>query len=103
MIYNFFHNKLTALAKNSAASTAANKSATRTGTNNYNFENQELTEELHKLVFRKFKKRKVYSSFKLNIWGADATDIQLESKYSKEFDFYYVFLILLINMHVLFL
>ena len=71
--------------------------------NNYNFENQELTEELHKLVFRKFKKRKVYSSFKLNIWGADATDIQLESKYSKEFDFYYVFLILLINMHVLFL
>ena len=71
--------------------------------NNYNFENQELTEELHKLVIRKFKKRKVYSSFKLNIWGADATDIQLESKYSKEFDFYYVFLILLINMHVLFL
>ena len=71
--------------------------------NNYNFENQELTEELHKLVIRKFKKRKVYSSFKLNIWGTDATDIQLESKYSKEFDFYYVFLILLINMHVLFL
>ena len=29
------------------------------------------------------KKRKVYSSFKDNIWGADLADMQLISKYSK--------------------
>ena len=36
--------------------------------------NKELAEELHKPIFRKFKKRKVYSSFIDNIWGADLTD-----------------------------
>ena len=30
--------------------------------------NQELSEELHEPVTKKFKKRKVYSSFKGNIW-----------------------------------
>ena len=31
--------------------------------------NQELTEELHKSIIRKFEKRKVHSSFIDNIWG----------------------------------
>ena len=31
-------------------------------------ENQELANELHKPIIRKFKNRKVYSSFKDNIW-----------------------------------
>ena len=35
-----------------------------------NFENQQLAEKLHIPITRKFKKRKVYSSFKDNIWGA---------------------------------
>ena len=30
--------------------------------------NQELAEELHEPITKKFKKRKVYSSFKGNIW-----------------------------------
>ena len=30
-----------------------------------------------------FKKRKLYSSFKDNIWGADLADMQLISKYNK--------------------
>ena len=30
-----------------------------------------------------FKKRKVYSSFKDNIWGVDLADMQLISKYNK--------------------
>ena len=30
-----------------------------------------LAHELHKLVIKKFKKRKVYSQFKDNIWGVD--------------------------------
>ena len=33
--------------------------------------NQQLANELHKPIIRKFKKRKVYSSFKDNIWGVD--------------------------------
>ena len=31
-------------------------------------ENKQLPEELHKLIIRNFKRRKVYSSFKENIW-----------------------------------
>ena len=31
--------------------------------------NKILAEELHKLVIKKFNKRKVYSQFKGNIWG----------------------------------
>ena len=42
-----------------------------------------LANELHKPVIRKFKKRKVYSSFKDNIWGVDLADMQLISKYNK--------------------
>ena len=46
-------------------------------------ENQQLAEELHKPIIKKFKKRKVYSTFKDNIWGADLADMQLLSKYNK--------------------
>ena len=46
-------------------------------------QNQQLAEELHKPIIRKFEKRKVYSTFKDNIWGADLADMQLLSKYSK--------------------
>ena len=40
-------------------------------------QNQELSEELDKPSIRKFEKRKLYSSFKDNIWGADLADMQL--------------------------
>ena len=46
-------------------------------------ENQQLTNELHKPIIRKFKKRKVYSSFRDNIWSIDLTDMQFISKYNK--------------------
>ena len=45
--------------------------------------NQQLADELHKSIIRKFKKRIVYSSFKYNIWGVDLADVQLISKYNK--------------------
>ena len=45
--------------------------------------NKELQEELHKPIIRNFKKRKVYSSFIDNIWGADLADMQLISKFNK--------------------
>ena len=46
-------------------------------------QNEQLAEELHKPIIRKFKKRKVYSAFKDNIWAADLADMQLLSKYNK--------------------
>ena len=50
--------------------------STHTGTG-INFENQQLGEELHKPIIRKFKK--VCLSFKQNIWGADLAHMQLKS------------------------
>ena len=43
--------------------------------------NEELAEELHKTVIKKFKKRRVYTIFKDNIWVADLAEIEsLRSK-----------------------
>ena len=53
-----------------------------------NKENIQLADELHKPIIRKFKKRKVYSSFKDNNWGADLADMQLLSKFNKGFRFF---------------
>ena len=36
-----------------------------------NLKNQELSNELHKLIIRKFNKRRAYSSFRDNFLGAD--------------------------------
>ena len=45
--------------------------------------NYQLTNELHKTIIKKFKKRKVYSSFRDNIWGVDLADMQSLNKYNK--------------------
>ena len=42
-----------------------------------------LVDELHKLIIRKFNKRKVYSQFKDNIWGVDLADMQSLSRKNK--------------------
>ena len=44
---------------------------------------QQLANGLHKSIIRKFKRRKMYSSFKDSIWGVDLADMQLISKYNK--------------------
>ena len=49
--------------------------------------NEELVNELHKPIVRQFEKRKLYFSFKENIWGANLADKQLISKSNKEFLF----------------
>ena len=36
---------------------------------------KQLVEELHNPIIRKFKRKKVYSSFKDNTWGADLADM----------------------------
>ena len=64
MIYKFFDEK-------SAGSTIISLS------------NQQLADGLHKPIIIKFKRRRDYSSFKDNIWGADLADMQLISKYNK--------------------
>ena len=42
-----------------------------------------LADELHKPIIRKSNKRKVYSQFKDNIWGADLADMQSLSRKNK--------------------
>ena len=64
MVYKFFDKK-------SSGSSIANEPK------------YQLTNELHKPIIRKFKKRKVYSSFRDNIWGVDLADMQSLSKYNK--------------------
>ena len=49
-----------------------------------------LADELHKPIIRKFKKRKVYSQFKDNIWGVDLADMQSLSKKIKVLNIFYV-------------
>ena len=60
-----------------------NKKYKGAGIKNEIKENQQLANALHEPIIRKFEKRKVYSSFKDNIWGVDLADIQLISKYNK--------------------
>ena len=49
--------------------------------------NYQLANELHKPIIKKFKKRKVYSFFKDNIWGVDLADMQSLSRYNKGFKY----------------
>ena len=68
MVYNFFFDKKT-------ASSGAIKSEI--------ISNQELAEKIHKPITRKFKKRKVHSSFIDNIWCCGFADMTLISNYNK--------------------
>ena len=70
MVYKFFDKKSASLNK-SIESGIINKRS------------YQLANELHKPIIRTFKKRKVYSSFRDNIWGVDLADMQSLSKYNK--------------------
>ena len=63
------------------------KKTSASGIKNEIIFNKELAEELHKPIIRKFKKRKVHSTFIDNVWGTDLADMQLISKFSKKFRF----------------
>ena len=52
-----------------------------------NKENIQVANELHKPIIKKFNKRKVYSSFKDNIWGVDLADMWLLNIFNKGFRF----------------
>ena len=46
--------------------------------------NEQLAEELYKPIIKKFLERKLYPSFKDNIWGADLGDMQSINKFNKQ-------------------
>ena len=73
MVYKFFDSKVSSPDKKSLGS-GINKEKSRPLI---------LADELHKPVIRKFKKRKVYSQFKDNIWGVDLADMQSLSSKNK--------------------
>ena len=75
MVYKFFDKKF----KGSGAKHVNSKLAPQ---------NQQLAEELHKCIIRKFGKRKVHAAFKDNIWGAYLADMQLLSKDNKGIRFF---------------
>ena len=69
-VYKFFDKKSASLNESS-------------GSGIDNEPNYQLANELHKPIITKFKNRKVYSSFRDNIWGIDLADMQSLSKYIK--------------------
>ena len=75
MVYKFFDSKGASPDKKSGGAKRVNAKIT--------LQNEQLAKELHKPIIRKFKKRKVYSAFKDNIWGVDLAEMQLLSKYNK--------------------
>ena len=87
-VYKFFDKKSASLTDESVS-----------GSSVANEPNYRLANKLHKPIIRKFKKRKVYSGFKDNIWGADLADMQLISKFNKGFRFSSCVMIFLVNMH----
>ena len=82
VVYKFFDKKSASVDKSSGSGVDAEP-------------NYQLASQLHRQVFRKFKRRKVYSSFRDNIWGADLADMQSLSKYLQ--------LVFLVNMRGLLL
>ena len=77
IVYKFFDSKVASPDKKSVGS-----GAKRINTK-IKPQNELLAEELHKPIIRKFKERKVCSTFKDNIWGVDLADMQLLSKYNQ--------------------
>ena len=69
MVYKFFDKK----SAGSGVATLANESMSY----------YQLANEVHRQIIRKFKRRKVYSSFKDNIWGVDSADVHSLSKWNK--------------------
>ena len=88
MVYKVFDKKSQGSGRHSS-STSYRPSSSAFQVANNNKENIHLADELHKPIIRRFKKRKVFSSFRDNIWGVDLADMQLLSKFNKGFRFLY--------------
>ena len=86
MVYKVFDKNTSATPERSDTLATRNKLA-GSGIKNENIYNNELAEELHRLIIRKFKKRKVQSLFIDNIWGAHLAVMQLITKFDKGIHF----------------
>ena len=95
MVYKFFGSKVAPLDKKtmSGKGNATPSSLERTKEVKKN-----LAEELHKPVIKKVNKRKVYSQFKDNIWGADLVDMQSLSKKNKGIFNTYIYYYIIFNL-----
>ena len=91
MVYKFFDSKVASPDKKSVGSGAK-----------LILQNEQLADELRKKKVWYSKKRKVYSAFKDNTWGADLADMQLLSKYNKGVRFLLCVIDILRNMLGLF-
>ena len=76
MVYNFFDKKLEYTDKTSGGPIK-----------NVIMSNQQLRNELHKTINWKFKKCKIYTSFRDIIWGDSLADMQFIHEYNKEIRF----------------
>ena len=65
MLCNLFDKKFASLSDKSAK-----------GSGIKSMSDQQFSDELHQLIIRNFLKRRVYSLFKDNIWGADLADME---------------------------
>ena len=72
MVYKFFDKRSSG---SGVAVSLANKSATKP--------DNQLENELHRQIIRKFQKRKVNPSIRDNIWGVDLADMESLTKYNK--------------------
>ena len=64
------------------------KKISGSGIKNENISKNKLAKELHELIIRNSKKRKVQSQFVYNLLGAELADTQLISKFTKVFKFF---------------
>ena len=61
--------------------------------------NEQLAKESHKLVIKKFTRKKVYPRFKDNIWGADLTEMGSLSSKNKNVEYLLCVIDVFTNMH----
>ena len=86
MVYKFFN-------KNSAGGGIVKENGNDKSNNDNDNDNNDIKQNdikqnnITQTIIRKFKKRKVYSGFRDNIWGVDLADMQLISKFNKGFRF----------------
>ena len=90
---NFFDKKSALLA---------DKSASASGIKNEYMSNKELAEDLHKPIIRKLKKERYTHLLKIIFGVLNWLICNCQANLIKEFVFYYVLLIFVVNMHGLF-
>ena len=61
--------------------------------------NEQLFDELHKPVIKKFKRQKVYSRFKGNIWAADLAETKSLSSKNENVKYLLFVIDVLLNIH----